>query len=632
MTKVCQKCGNGYEWSYLYANLPIAQKCPYCSTPYPTSSGLSPSTQKAKGIYALLYNYSPTIGSCLSPYTLFKVKEDLPELGHLQSHLSAGSIFARPCPPSPEHGFVESRVVKSIQEIEDLRQETLKANPDSEILLVPLIDATSNIVWTPSLMAVGKGHDGATSGKGAISFPLSGIHNLDDDLIHKKAGVKEGAAPYIEAIFGKTVSSYAYYSGGPTLVQLRGGPALAPGLSADVVSEETTVVEVIRTNGEDLLEWAKVIRGIKGKPGIVVYHPGGTPVDHYSVHCRENGVPIVTSFEPHVGEVLQPTGKVEDLDPDAVIEGLATGDLCDTGENGDMGRMYGYWTALALLANHSSGVLRGKDAFWIGVGAAALIKLGSSALNGESRHAHNLPGKWGKPDIYGFYGKKRLSFHRARLSRVTQLLHYGFGPVDVSHGFGGPKWSLCGAALCPMFNAIRNLVLEPTSSHASDLLTAMNIAINQAHNGGWWLNKFVDGSAFKYIPEGRPEWAIMAAPAILRAGDLREAGKAHLEAFTKQVKNWPETSIHFLKWRKASLDIGPGSFVIDLKPATVPTNIRIQVPLTKVQIDNLINEEGQVAIEDGKVALTLPDGKSITLWAEKGIVARERNPNDRSTW
>src|SRR5258705_5105535 len=104
-----------------------------------------------------------------------------------------------------------------------------------------------------------------------------------------------------------------------------------------------------------------------------------------------------------------------------------------------------------------------------------------------------------KPDIYAFYNSKNLSFLRARLSRVTQLLHYGWGDGPANGektGFGGLKWAECGAALVPLFNTIHDVLVAPTVESAQAMVSALNIAINQAHNGGWWLNKFASVSAY----------------------------------------------------------------------------------------------------------------------------------------
>lgn len=612
MTKHCNYCG--YT---VFVN--AAGRCNSCQTFLgPATPAVKPTTQKAKGIY-LLGEIPQTVGAVLYPAGLLNVDKEFTEesLGIIGKQLPK---FARPCPPSPEHGFVESRKVKSVAELEALRVETLAANPASQILICDFIDAEYNLVWTPTCVSIGAGHDGATAGKDVLTLPLAGLNPITKKL-QADAGIKPEADPYIEA-----VTRSAFGATHVTLTQLRGGPKLESGVNIDYIPEEMVVGEVIKTNGEDLLAWAATIRGLKGKPGVVVWHPGGGLTDHYSVHCRENGIPILISREPVVDETLAPL-PMPPLDPEMMKLGVATADRYAPGEH-----MRGAATYLSLLALHNSSAMRGPNSFWIGAASGLILKLGSAALRGESRHAHSAPVSKIRGDIYTHYIPKGISFHRASLSRVTQLLTYGFGDPrpEAHHSFGGYKWGLCGAALAPLFNAVRDLFVNPSEETAGNLTLALNIAINQAHNGGWWLNKFADVRAYNEIPKGAVDYACLAALAATEINKKVEAGEKWLPGLTKQIAKWPLTQIEPLRWRKVDLEVQPGSFVLSLKAATVPTAQRITVPVSAALVKSLIQQVGQINIEPGKVNLVTPTGEVINVWTEVPLKMEARDANKRA--
>lgn len=583
-----------------------AHNCSGCGafTAYPQHTVTS-ATQKAKGLLALHamgVGYSEGI-TVLPIYGLLSVKEPLTK-PPAWSFKPSQRIFARPCPPNPEHGFVESREIKSWEELEALRQETFAVCEDAEIMLTPLIQAAYNALWTPQLLTVGPDHDGATAGKNCINLPLMGMSTLSP-AVCKNAGIAEGKGPYIEAVYDSQQCH---------LTQLRGGPILESS-QLDCIPRRMKVKTVRKTNGEDLLEWAKVIKMLPR--GTAVWHPGGSPTDHYSVHCRENKVPICITFEPQVGKMLVPTKKIEDLDPIEMLRGAAVVDRLDLYPHASRA------TILALVALHNSGAIRGTNSFWHGAAASILIKLGSAALHGEARHAAGRNVNKNRSDQHKFHAGQSLAYSRARLSRVTKLLYYGFGDPKVSHSFGGPNWALCGASLVPLYNGLRQLALEPTAAHASELLQALNIAINQAHNGGWWLNKFVDGSAYVDIPKGSFTRILQIGPMLPLLWNRR--AEIDLELFIKRVQAWPVTGIRPLKFRKAGMTALPsGTFVLHLKAANVPSPLVVPIPLSTGMQNTLMHKKiGRVDIKPGKVELVLSD-KTYELWKEEPLKIEAR--------
>lgn len=624
----------GPDWQAQFAGNEDALYCVMCHKHYGPNPGnveelkgvakAIPETQKAKGIKALA-GHAYALGISAIPISnLLRVDKSFLGRELLKKVLPK---FARPCPPSPEHGFVESRDVNTLEELEQVRIETLAANENSEIVLMNRVKAALNVIWTPTLLAIGPGHDGATSGKGAISVPLIGTHNLDPELL-TEAGIGEGKAPYIESVFGLSGS----YHTNPChyLTQLRAGPVLSSGLDPDFIPVPMKVEEVIKTNGEDLLEWAKAVKGLAGKPGIVVWHPTGVLTDHYCVHCRENNVPIVMSFEPAVGQELAAKGAIPPLDPEQVLRGLAVGDAIDMGKLDNELSEHSRWSPfirIVLFALHHSAVLRGPHSFWIGVACAVILKTGVAALEAEARHAHSCyKGMKEKPNIYEYYTARKLSFLRARLSRVTQILHYGFGDPDTPKSYGGRKWALCGAALCPMFNSIQNLAASPTEGNASKLLLDLNIAVNQAHNGGWWLNKFVPMNMYDKWPAGNVGEMVKLSSAIwFVLEQAKEISDSRVKSFITRVSKWSLTEIKPLKFRKASLDIMPGAFVLNLKAATLPVPRTITIPATASLVKTLLAAAGEIRIERGNVSLVQPDGGVINVWSEDPLVAEARD-------
>jgi hypothetical protein len=293
----CDYCG--------WYNVGTRSLCASCARPLKKTVSYVPKTQKAKGIKVIQgIHFGASVGA-VGIHAIFPVNKPTPT-----TVVFNPAPFARPCPPSPEHGFVESRIVKSQEELESLRLETLEVNPESEILVMPLVDAEINMIWTPGLLTVGPGHDGATSGKGVISFPLAGLNPIPK--IHlNSADIGEEKWPYLEAVKGKVNKDYGGYAVNPEVTQLRSGPILKI-ISQDFIPTEITVKQVCKTNGEDLLEWAKKVKALAAANeecadgSIVVWHPTGGITDHFSVHCREQGVPIMLSREPVVGEVLAP--------------------------------------------------------------------------------------------------------------------------------------------------------------------------------------------------------------------------------------------------------------------------------------------------------------------------------------
>lgn len=463
----CPQCGRGVY---------ISSVSCYCGwKPGPTLK--AGRTQKLKGLLSLGF-YFPTI----SPTYTFHEEGEPAKDGLTDSILSWSKMFARPCPVRPRHGFVDSRLVTSLAELDGVIKETLIADPGGEVMLVPFHQSTWNAVWTPSCLSIGKGHDGATCGKDTLNIPLSGRHNLNPTLI-EKAGIGKEEWPYIEAVMGADKA--------PQLTQLRAGPI--GDSKRDYIPSPTSVEEIITVDtSSSLLEWEERIKGLEGKKGVVVSHIGGSLVDHFSVHARSFQIPVITTRPIEVGEVLEPLGEIPP-DPEAILKGLAVGEAFPLNINENCGNA----VAMLLFALHNSASLEGEGAFWVGVGASLMMRLGGTALKGEARHINNNKGP--RYSVYARVLNNSLRRQRAALPRNVHILRYGqFGGNSV----GGRKWALCGAATAKLFDAVGELASHPSQETVGVMMRAYNNAVNQAHNGGWWLNKFGSQDLFTQLQEG----------------------------------------------------------------------------------------------------------------------------------
>lgn len=451
-------------------------------------------TQKARGLSAL--SHMPRTNSAVRTLQIYGIMHQKDILGGVVL-----PAFVRPCPHRPRHGYIDSRVIETEASLQKLAKEVFEDDPQGEVMLTPVFEAVShNMIWTPSLLTIGLDHDGATAGKNTVNVPLTGqVPGVIKKLL-ADSKVGESEDPYIEAIIAQNISqNYTY------LTQLRAGPKGA--VVGNFIPAKVKVQKVIQPKGEDLLQWEARIRKLDGEPGVVVYHPGGSPADHYSVHCRCTGVPVVYDHEPEEGEVLKPTDTPE-LDPQEVINGAIIAAKMMTAEPDKLDRTA--WAELMLFGFHASAGLSGVSSRLLGASVISMIRLGMAALAGEARHCRStevhIP-QGNRQDVWRGMDGKSLTELRAA---VNSLINIHLCGEFASGGFGGKKWAQCGVSLVPLFNGLRKLALAKLPSEQreaiNNLLLSHNIAVHQAHNGGWWMNKFVQQVAFDRLQENDPSW------------------------------------------------------------------------------------------------------------------------------
>jgi len=424
------------------------------------------------------------MGEGVPEFTYFL--ERIPENFHLSR-----PVFARPAPARPRHGFVESRVVETRQDLLALFERVKEVDPEGGLILMRPLRAHWNSIITPTGVAVGPGHDGATSGKGAYTIPAPSSFSWLSKETLADAGV---TTPYIEVVGEK--------GRGGHIVQLRDGPSLAPG--QDYIPREVRVEKVILLRGdEDLLDWERACSLLRDEEGAVVYHPGGAVSSHYGVHCVLNGIPYITSFEPKVGSRLKPTAyhwtrrdfrEVAErvpLYPYFPLDGRRT-----------------YSVPLAFAVVHSLGAFLASppnEAVYrlIGWALAVLVKASAMASLGElryipSEYRHEVP--WGELlwdeeeeaidrfDCYDNLGDWSLSEYGEALGIAYRL----FTEVPWSGPYGGKPWAESTRLALRLYQALRDFVEHPTRARLRKAGEAANQLVHATHNNGWYLNKFAD--------------------------------------------------------------------------------------------------------------------------------------------
>lgn len=466
----------------------------------------TPRTQKARGVIALRKwgNYSTTVDGVLIQHEddVLCLPDD--QDGDPETAASWEGKFGRPCPPRPEHGFVESRVVKGREDVRMLLREAQQQFPEAELLITPFVEAGHSAVATPTIVSVGPGHEGATGGHHAIRFAYpSNFAALGLPL--EESGVVD--TPYLEVVYRKGTSQGVV---SPTFVQLRDGPALP--LTKDFIPARITVTRVEVAEG-DLIAWGKRVVTLAKEPGVVVTHVGGSLASHFGVHCMSRGVPIVTSREVTVGEVLEKEVP-KPLDFSQVKRGLLEGFAFEFTDPAQFKAAI----TLALLACHGLGVNEaGENSRLFGVGIAFLLRVSWALGIGESRYCKTSALLSG--ELAGLKGEARQTVYKKALMiwdvndsrRLAIQAAHAFRHGQFSGGYGGIKWFACLWCTFKVDTAVRTFLATPTDASLNLIRRWVNHTINQAHNNGWWYNKLLQHEILDQASTANPQvlWPLL---------------------------------------------------------------------------------------------------------------------------
>lgn len=463
-----------------------------------------PITQKALGLKELV---SSRDGRRICDYGLFipdfiiiKNKEDI--VSKVVCNFISDNyyrLFARPCPKTPRHGFVDSRPVQGIPEIEAIFDEMRLADPESELILMKRIEASHNAVITNTTAAIGIGNDGATAGKKAITLPVHGELRKYKD----SSSITESA--FLETVYDSN-TAYA--------VQLRNGPELPR--TKDIIPESLTVDEIIDVDKfephEDLLAWEALCNEIKAdrdngkRKGLVIVHVNGPIGSHFCVHAVIRKIPFVTSHMPTIGEKLEKTAP-NPVDFREVKKGIELGlskefyakvmvplfhaHGSDSHSRAFKGLMYS-----SLYALHASPVCGKEESKLIGLGIANLIRVSVCAALGESRHHRGIIAMQGKTNRDSVY-KKYFEDVFAGIKKL-QVTEQIFLDGTWGESFGGKNWASCTRATITLVNKTIAFVRRPDERNFIKVMSQFNLLINEVHNGGKFLNKFVSNVEFDH--------------------------------------------------------------------------------------------------------------------------------------
>jgi hypothetical protein len=410
---------------------------------------------------------------------------------------SYAALIGRSCPPTPEHGYFESVVLRGEEHLREMLRTTQALHPRSEVLVMPFITPLlGSFVWTPTSAALGPGNDGATAGKESVRVPL--VPTQLDKLLLDAAGIPEGATPFVEGLVGDGRNVL--------LVQLRHGPAVPATL--DYVPETMRVRQVIKAEG-DLMKFAEKVKNLP--EGTVVEHVGGSLVSHYGVHCMNNKVAIMTTRAPQVGETLAATPKwAPEQKPEQVAEWMLFA-LRDAVSRRWDGHQRKNACDAALFIIHNAAAMGDRPEL-LGAAIAILAKLCTIACLGEARHSY----------LDEHHGVSRLDVFRRGLRRSLAAfaklpekrdLFERMGTHALS--IGGQAWAQCTTVTIDLIECMREFAAAPNAETLGAVLGALNVAINEAHNGGWWLNKFTDVCVFTACSHGYPHAVGYAFPGLL---------------------------------------------------------------------------------------------------------------------
>lgn len=448
-------------------------------------------TQKAKGILALPGNLSEMPVPSAWVYQLPLTEEDRVEIsGEIEKF---GRLFCRPCPVTPRHGFVDSRPVSTLEDIDQVVTETITADSQAEIVFMPFLDAICSAVVTPCSISIGPGNDGATQGRETLTLPLAGLAR--DEALEENAHITD--CPYYEVVAVGDIDS----SETAKLVQIRNGTTPPSGLpeGVDWVPAQTTVHDYIdvQTFGNDALAFEAAVRD--AAPGTVILHPGGSILSHYSQHGMLRNMPVIFGTKPHIGSILPPTVMTQ-AEPDicGFLAGITTGTevcLTDSIQRGNVTRM-------ALVALHNASVLRGhsQGSRILGLSAFVLLRLAYAALLGEWRHKRKGTNRQSRHDVYSRTLEDLEGFLETRTD--VPKAYRSFATAKWKTGYGGLSWAECAFTSMQLERAIVAFCKDQTTSTMLAVIGAAHNVVNCAHNNGPFLSKYIPQSEFDYAARG----------------------------------------------------------------------------------------------------------------------------------
>jgi hypothetical protein len=474
---------------------------------------LSPVSQKAKSIihgipfferkelnkYVSLRDPANCAFSYSKTLELIQVADDIESLPN-KIWTQKKTIFARPCPISPRHGFVDSRVISSRKQLEDLLIEVKAADSKGEIILAPFIEAEySAVLCSNGFLSVGPGHDGATSGTNSIAFPVAPV--IISNKVRFASGLSSKSTIFIEGVIKKDPPRNANIAAYPKtfyVTQLRGGPNI--NVMNDFIPSDLVVKKIVVPHN-NLLKWESDVKDFKA--GTVVYGKGHTLTSHAAIHCVINKIPFITSFEPKINQSLKPSSQDKFIfNKESFLKGV------HVGLYGNINKRKMLHFAAIVLHNWTYLRCSEHSSWLLGIAACYTTRILAALSYGEYRHCNKKTVKL-----------KNIASHKTRQSVYSSVLDPSTFSLYIKNaykikkdflnkdkfrrGFGGKTWSEAIKHSIIMWNAIIDLQNSKVSStiKINKLISLINKSVNLVHNNGWLFNKISDQNTMKKIAD-----------------------------------------------------------------------------------------------------------------------------------
>jgi len=389
----------------------------------------------------------------------------------------ARKLFVRPCPLTPKHGFVESRVINNHKELAELFTEVKKVDSDGEIIIMPFIDnASANAVLTSSgLLSIGPNHNGATGGKSSFSIPVKPFE-LPEDIM-TASGLKPKDNVFIEAVFSSN-NEIPFQ-----VTQIRGGPAVN-GNSPDFIPKDMIVQDIINPI-DDLLHWEKIVKTLP--KGTVVYGKNHTLASHAAIHCVINNIPFNTSFQLVIGKKIHKGTDVKiSFNQDEFLKGVFVA----------LNKVYPLEVIFHISASilHNWVFIRNSKlaSFLLGISSVYMCQCLIALCYGEYRHSRkkNTFSNNHRENVY-----TKVIDPKKFINYMSNAYIVANGFVDSKQfpikDFGGPNWSRATKMAIKIWNSIVNIQDKGIFTvNVNRLILNLNKSTNLVHNGGWLFNKF----------------------------------------------------------------------------------------------------------------------------------------------
>lgn len=501
-------------------------------------------TQKARGLQTLL-----TLGLLRQSVSFVNkpVSKDFTDF----------PVMARPCPTKPRHGFVDSRIVHTVDELNEVFHETKQQDPHGEVILMDPIKSTFSAVITDTAITLGKGTDGATSGTKSISIACHSnirevLRALGKTIIRR---TRRGKSVRIDTLkFAGIRPTHGLFveSVGSTLVQLRTGPQV------DYAQTRYSTASLVKLNtvfepepGMDFLFYEQKLDNLDqyctdeclppASIGIRLRH--GSLSCHYAVQAIARGFSVFTGSETiKAGEVYafkNPITTHVAINPSyrkaitkAVDEGVK---LTPNAKNVE-------W-AVAIIQG-LGGTTRTEASCGLLIAAGVLLaRTGVALCFGEHRHFYRIgPGKKQGliamgPVIPPFtadectnkelYDRDAVYTAAFKLAWNTlpvwhtafahmELVEHDFRYGSWAGGYGGVKWAECTRATKELLLAVipfvqvtkdSPMLTSLTDTHYTEALSrvigAANKLITLSHNSSKCLTKIVNAKTLQMITIGK---------------------------------------------------------------------------------------------------------------------------------